>query len=70
MSQPNYDAEYARRIERHANLVVEAASSEGWLTYIKSDEGNQSPLQQAINDLAGNLQYQHFDGDGCLEHGS
>ncbi|MGW4293830.1 hypothetical protein ACWEH1_12355 [Micromonospora chersina] len=65
---PDYDAEYERRIERHANRVVDAAFDEGWLTFLTEDEP-QTSLQRAINELAGNLRFKHFDGDGCLEHG-
>lgn len=67
-TRPGFDAEYARRIERHAKAVVEEALGEGWLTYLPEDDG-QTPLQRAINELARNLRYKHFDGDGCVSHG-
>ncbi|MFG2167821.1 hypothetical protein [Micromonospora chersina] len=66
--KPDYDAEYERRIERHPNAVVDAAFDEGWLTFLTEDEP-QTPLQRAINELARNLRFKHFDGDGCFEHG-
>jgi hypothetical protein len=49
--KPDYDAECARRIEGHANKVVNAAVDKGWLTVVAAD-GHQSPLQRAVNDLA------------------
>jgi hypothetical protein len=64
----DFDAEYVRRIERQAKAVVDAASYEGWLTFRAEDE-HQTPLQRAINELARNLRFKHFDGDGCLDHG-
>jgi hypothetical protein len=63
-----FDEEYARRIERHAKRVVDAASDEGWLMYLAGDH-DQTPLQRAVNELARNLRYKHYDGDGCVNHG-
>ena len=60
------DDEYLREIEVLANAVCDRAFDEGWLTFSPEDD-DQSPLQQAVNELARNLRQVHHEGDGCLE---
>ena len=60
------DESYLKHVEGLANVVCDAAFDEGWLTYLPDDAG-QSPLQQAINELARNLRHVHYEGDGCLD---
>lgn len=60
------DDDYLRHVEELANVVCDAAFDEGWLTFPPDDAG-QSPLQQAINELARNLRHVHSAGDGCLD---
>ncbi len=57
------EIDYLHKIEGLSSLVRDRASDEGWLTYL--DDAEQSPLQQAINELARHLRHIHFDGDGC-----
>ena len=64
-SRPS-DEEYHQVIEQLAQQVIDRAEDEGWLTYLP-DDADQTPLQQAINELARNLRRVHSDGDGCLE---
>lgn len=59
------EIEYLRRIEDLANAVCDRALDEGVLRYL--DDDDQTPLQQAINELARNLQHVHRAGDGCLD---
>lgn len=61
------DLEYLNQIEALANAVCDCASDEGWLTFLPEDQ-DQTPLQQAINELARNLRITHTDDDGCLDH--
>lgn len=63
-----HDVEYLRRIEQHARVVVDEALAEGWLTLIEGDDQDQSPLQQAVNEMARLIRYVHYEGDGCLDH--
>ncbi|MES5819881.1 hypothetical protein [Streptomyces sp. RG80] len=58
--------DYLREIERLANQVRAAASSEGWLSY-DEDPGDATALQRSVNALARALRHYHFEGDGCLE---
>ena len=60
------DEDYLKHVEQLANVVCDAAFDEGWLTFGPDDAG-QSPLQQAINELARNLRFLHCEGDGCLD---
>ena len=60
------DHDYLLSVERLANDVCDRAHEEGWLTYGPEDQ-DQSPLQQAVNELARNLRHVHFEGDGCLD---
>jgi hypothetical protein len=60
------DEEYHAKVEALAHEVVNLAAEEGWLTYLSDDE-EQTPLQQAINELARNLRHVHHEGDGCLD---
>ncbi len=60
------DEEYHAQVEALAHEVVNLAAKEGWLTYLPDDE-EQTPLQQAINELARNLRHVHCEGDGCLD---
>jgi hypothetical protein len=60
------DEEYHAKVEALAHEVVNLAAEEGWLTYLPDDE-EQTPLQQAINELARNLRHVHYEGDGCLD---
>jgi hypothetical protein len=57
---------YLRAIEVRAREIVERAREEGWLSH-EADPGDTTPLQRAVNDLAGILLHYHFDGDGCLD---
>ncbi len=58
------DVDYLRRIEALANAVCDRALDEGWLTYLPDDD-DQSPLQQAVNELARNLRHVHDAADDC-----
>lgn len=60
------DLAYLNRIESLANVVCDRALDEGWLTFLPEDQ-DQTPLQQAINELARHLRSIHTDGDGCLD---
>ncbi|QOV33877.1 hypothetical protein IM697_27250 [Streptomyces ferrugineus] len=60
------ELDHLREIERLALRVREAASDEGWLSYLDDPEG-ATPLQRSVNALARVLRHHHFDGDGCLE---
>ncbi len=60
------DEDYLKRVEELANVVCDEALEEGWLTYLPHD-GDQTPLQWAINELARNLRHVHYEGDGCLD---
>ncbi len=62
--QPLSDVDHLRRIEALAHAVCERALDEGWLTYLPED-GDQSPLQQAVNELARHLRHVHHDADDC-----
>jgi len=61
------DADYYERIEALAKAVCSRASDEGSLTFLPEDD-DQTPLQNAVNELARNLRYVHQDDDGCLDH--
>lgn len=65
MDRNEPDVEYLRRIEALCQVVVGRAFDEGWLTYLPEDEA-QTPLQQAVNEVARHLRHVHYDGDGCL----
>ncbi|MFJ9839974.1 hypothetical protein ACIRYZ_05815 [Kitasatospora sp. NPDC101155] len=52
-------------MERLVHAVVRAADKEGWLEY-GPEPGDATPLQRAVNELARNVLYYHFPGDGCL----
>jgi hypothetical protein len=58
---------YHEQIEALAHHVTEEAAAEGWLTFLPEDE-DQSPLKRSVNDLARNLRFRHYDGDGCVDH--
>ena len=60
------EAEYLQTVERLAREVTARASDEGWLRY-GPDDGDQSPLQQAVNELARSIRHVHYEGDGCLD---
>lgn len=60
------DDEYLRQIEILAREVVDAASSEGWLSY-QPDPAEATPLQKAVNELARRIRHWHFQGDGCVD---
>jgi hypothetical protein len=53
-------------VERLANVVVQQAAAEGWLSYFPEDD-QQAPLQRSINELARSLRHVHYDGDGCSD---
>jgi hypothetical protein len=70
MAEPRAsEIDYLRSVEQLARAVVEEASGprEGWLSYLP-DSAESTPLQRAVNELARNLRWVHFDGDGCIEH--
>jgi hypothetical protein len=60
------EIEYLRKVEALANGVCDRALDEGWLTYLPEDH-DQTPVQQAVNELARNLRHVHFEGDGGLD---
>ena len=59
------DLEYLKRVEALAGVVCDRALDEGWLTYLPEDH-DQTPLQQAINELARTLRHVHTEDDECL----
>lgn len=61
------DAKYYERVEVLAKRVCSLALDEGWLTYLPEDE-DQTPLQQAVNEMARHLRHIHQHDDGCLGH--
>ncbi|GAA3008618.1 hypothetical protein [Streptosporangium longisporum] len=60
------EPEYLRHIEHLAREIVNAASTEGWLTYA-DDPDEATPLQRMVNETARQLRHYHFDTDGCLD---
>ena len=60
------EVQYLRKVERLAREVTARAPDEGWLTY-RPDDGDQSQLQQAVNELARNIRHLHYEGDGRLD---
>lgn len=61
------DEQYNAEIERLAKAVVHEAVKEGQFEVFA--DGNKTPLQQTITDMARTLRYQHHVGDGCVpEH--
>jgi hypothetical protein len=55
---------YLDEIERLAKAVVDAAISEGSFE-VFLDEGEKTPLQKAVTELAQTLRYRHDKTDGC-----
>ncbi len=56
---------YLADVESRANAVVDHAADEGWLTYLESEESDQTPLQKSVNALARDLRIVHHPDDGC-----
>lgn len=59
--------DYLAEVERLANVVVQEAFGEGWLTFLPEDD-EETPLRRSINELARNLRHVHYEGDGCEGH--
>jgi hypothetical protein len=66
MAPANND-EYLRRVERLAHDVISRAGDEGWLS-CEPDPPSATGLQRAVNELARELRFTHYDGDGCVDH--
>ena len=62
------EIDYLRRIERLAHAVIELAGDEPWFAFGEEGQRAAQPPERAMNELATHLRFQHYGGDGCLEH--
>ena len=62
------EIDYLRRIERLAHAVIDLAGGEPWFAFGEEGQRAALPLERAMNEPATHLCFQHYGGDGCIEH--
>jgi hypothetical protein len=61
------DLVYLSKVEQLAHAVVEAACEEESFE-VFLDDGDKTPLQRSISQLAREVRIVHWEGDGCFDH--